>query len=184
MFGSLGRKRKSRNQATPLLTRFSFPMALLRPLTLPSQLWLPPDRPAHYGSPRRYSSGSHGLALRTTCSRPYQSHNGVQIRAREKRSAPTAGRRRRRPQSLCPHSHQRLKVRSQLLLPLQLQVFMDPSPMYLILSSKGMYNAREDTPSLSPPCHLEKAIDISCTMHHLLLSYLAFSENRLFFVRN
>jgi hypothetical protein len=52
------------------------------------------------------------------------------------------------------------------------------------LIRKGMYNAREDTPSLSTPRHLEKVIDICCTMHHLLLSSLAFSKNRLFLVKN
>jgi hypothetical protein len=37
---------------------------------------------------------------------------------------------------------------------------------------KGMYNARECMPSLSPPHHLEKAPDMTYTMHYLLLSSL------------
>jgi hypothetical protein len=35
-----------------------------------------------------------------------------------------------------------------------------------------MYNDREGMPSLSPPNHLEKAQDITYTIHYLLLSSL------------
>jgi hypothetical protein len=35
---------------------------------------------------------------------------------------------------------------------------------------KGMYNSIEGMHSLSPPRHLEKAQDITCTMYYLLLS--------------
>jgi hypothetical protein len=48
--------------------------------------------------------------------------------------------------------------------------------IYAHLRIKGMYNDREDM-SLSFPRYLEKAIDISCTMHCLLVSSLAISEN-------
>jgi hypothetical protein len=37
---------------------------------------------------------------------------------------------------------------------------------------KGMYNGREGMSSLSLPRYLEKAQDITCTMHYLLLSLL------------
>jgi hypothetical protein len=35
-----------------------------------------------------------------------------------------------------------------------------------------MYNGREGIPSLSSPHYLEKAQDITCIMHYLLLSSL------------
>jgi hypothetical protein len=37
---------------------------------------------------------------------------------------------------------------------------------------KDMYNGRESMPSLSPPHHLEKAQDITGTMHYILLTSL------------
>jgi hypothetical protein len=39
-------------------------------------------------------------------------------------------------------------------------------------NAKGMYNGREAMPSFSPPYHLEKAQDVTCAMHYLLLSSL------------
>jgi hypothetical protein len=42
--------------------------------------------------------------------------------------------------------------------------------------SEGMYNDREGAPSLSRPHHLEKAQDITYTMHHLLLSSLIINK--------
>jgi hypothetical protein len=39
-----------------------------------------------------------------------------------------------------------------------------------------MYNGREDMPSLSSPYHLEKALNMICTMHCLLLSSLTINE--------
>jgi hypothetical protein len=135
LFGSLGRKRSHATKLLPLSLASPSPWPHSAPSHFPHSCGCRLIAQATMARPAAILPGSHGLAPRTTCSRPYQPHNGVQIRAREKRSAPPAGRRRRRPQSLCPRSHQRLKIRSQLLLPLQLQVFMDPSPMYLILSS-------------------------------------------------
>jgi hypothetical protein len=49
--------------------------------------------------------------------------------------------------------------------------------------SKGMYNDREDVPSLSDPHHLEKTTNISGTMHYLLLSFLATNKNQLNFIK-
>jgi hypothetical protein len=56
----------------------------------------------------------------------------------------------------------------------QLQLVICKS-MYVNIVSKlsyGMYNAREDMHFLSPPHHLEKASDMTYTMHYLLLSSL------------
>jgi hypothetical protein len=47
-----------------------------------------------------------------------------------------------------------------------------------------MYNGREGMPSLSPPRHLEKAQDVTYTMHYLLLSSLTINAKYLFLVRN
>jgi hypothetical protein len=59
-----------------------------------------------------------------------------------------------------------------------------PTTLALFDIRKGIYSGREDTPSLSCPHHLEKAQDITCTMHHLLLSSLVINEKYLFLVIN
>jgi hypothetical protein len=41
---------------------------------------------------------------------------------------------------------------------------------------KGMYYGREGIPSLSLPHHLEKALNMTCTMHYLLLSSLTINK--------
>jgi hypothetical protein len=43
-------------------------------------------------------------------------------------------------------------------------------------SHKGMYNDRELMHFLSPPHHLEKALNMIYTMHYLLLSSLTINE--------
>jgi hypothetical protein len=49
---------------------------------------------------------------------------------------------------------------------------------------QGMYNGRKGMPSLCPPHHLEKAEDITYTMHNLLLLSLIINTKYLFIVRN
>jgi hypothetical protein len=88
LFGSLGRKRSHATKLLPLSLASPSPWPHSAPSHFPHSCGCRLIAQATMARPAAILPGSHGLAPRTTCSRPYQSHNRVQIRAREKRSAP------------------------------------------------------------------------------------------------